>query len=270
MKINFTENENKIDILKRPTLRIAGGWVRDKLLGLESNDIDVVVDNMMGYDFALLVREYMLNNNLEVSHMARVAANPEKNKNMETATGKVLGQSIDFVNLSGDTPTVIGSTEPNKYSINYGTPTGLHDLKEKIIRTPLPPYETFNDDPLRTLRVVRFASHFGHTIEKNVLEAIKNEEIQNMLSTRTSRSKIGEELNKMLNGNDSLKACEYLYDLNLYKIVFVRPPENAVVTIRSALSKAQVKEIQDQIQKKSKDKKEDMAIEKSRRNKRRM
>jgi len=76
-----------------------------------------------------------------------------------------------------------------------------------------------------------------------------------MLSTRTSRSRIGEELNKMLNGNDPLKACEYLYDLNLYKIVFARPPENTVVTIRSALSKAQVKEIQDQMQKKSKAKK---------------
>ena len=77
-----------------------------------------------------------------------------------------------------------------------------------------------------------------------------------MLNTRTSRSRIGEELNKMLNGNDPLKACEYLYDLNLYKIVFARPPENTVVTIRSALSKAQVKEIQDHIQKKGKSKKE--------------
>jgi len=91
-------------------------------LKLESNDIDVAVDNMMGYDFALLVREYMLENNLEVSHMARVAANPEKNKNMETATGKVLGQSIDFVNLRGDTPTVADNTELNGYSINFGTP----------------------------------------------------------------------------------------------------------------------------------------------------
>ena len=92
------------------------------MLGLESNDIDVAVDNMMGYDFALIVREYMLNNNLEVSHMARVVANPEKNKNMETATGKVLGQSIDFVNLRSDEPTIINSSEPNGYSVHYGTP----------------------------------------------------------------------------------------------------------------------------------------------------
>ena len=30
------------------TLRVAGGWVRDKLLGLESNDIDVALDKWKG------------------------------------------------------------------------------------------------------------------------------------------------------------------------------------------------------------------------------
>jgi uncharacterized protein with FMN-binding domain len=34
------------------TMRIAGGWVRDKLLGLSSTDIDISLDNMMGKDFA--------------------------------------------------------------------------------------------------------------------------------------------------------------------------------------------------------------------------
>ena len=34
------------------TLRCAGGWVRDKLLGKESKDIDVALDNMLGRDFA--------------------------------------------------------------------------------------------------------------------------------------------------------------------------------------------------------------------------
>jgi hypothetical protein len=39
------------------TLRCAGGWVRDKLLGLESKDIDVALDNMLGRDFAEKVRK---------------------------------------------------------------------------------------------------------------------------------------------------------------------------------------------------------------------
>lgn len=33
---------------------------------------------------------------------------------------------------------------------------GIRDLKAGIIRTPLPPKETFLDDPLRVLRAVRF------------------------------------------------------------------------------------------------------------------
>lgn len=38
------------------TLRCAGGWVRDKLLGKDSKDIDVALDNMLGRDFADKVR----------------------------------------------------------------------------------------------------------------------------------------------------------------------------------------------------------------------
>jgi tRNA nucleotidyltransferase/poly(A) polymerase len=33
-------------------LRAAGGWVRDKLLGKESKDIDIALDNMLGKEFA--------------------------------------------------------------------------------------------------------------------------------------------------------------------------------------------------------------------------
>lgn len=37
-------------------LRAAGGWVRDKLLGRASVDIDIALDNMYGKDFAEKVR----------------------------------------------------------------------------------------------------------------------------------------------------------------------------------------------------------------------
>lgn len=38
-------------------LRAAGGWVRDKLLGKDSKDIDIALDNMLGRDFAEKVGE---------------------------------------------------------------------------------------------------------------------------------------------------------------------------------------------------------------------
>jgi tRNA nucleotidyltransferase (CCA-adding enzyme) len=58
----------------------------------------------------------------------------------------------------------------------------LEDLKDKIIRTPLEPKETFLDDPLRVLRVVRFASRFNFSILKQIEETIQLPEIKVMHS----------------------------------------------------------------------------------------
>ncbi|KAK4391217.1 tRNA nucleotidyltransferase cca2 [Sesamum angolense] len=40
-------------------LRVAGGWVRDKLLGKECYDIDIALDNMLGREFCEKVNEYL-------------------------------------------------------------------------------------------------------------------------------------------------------------------------------------------------------------------
>ena len=44
------------------------------------------------------------------------------------------------------------------------TGLGLADLRRAIIRTPLPALVTLQDDPLRALRVLRFACRFDFTI----------------------------------------------------------------------------------------------------------
>jgi tRNA nucleotidyltransferase (CCA-adding enzyme) len=41
-------------------IRIAGGWVRDKLLNQHSVDVDVALDCMMGVQFAKIVQRYMM------------------------------------------------------------------------------------------------------------------------------------------------------------------------------------------------------------------
>ena len=86
-----------------PTLRIAGGWVRDKLLGLSSNDIDIAIDNMNGEPFAHLVKEYMTIKGGGMSHVSKIQLNPEKSKHLETATARLFGLDVDFVNLRSET-----------------------------------------------------------------------------------------------------------------------------------------------------------------------
>ena len=36
-------------------VRVCGGWIRDKLLGIRPKDMDLMVDNITGPDFARLV-----------------------------------------------------------------------------------------------------------------------------------------------------------------------------------------------------------------------
>jgi tRNA nucleotidyltransferase/poly(A) polymerase len=77
---------------------------------------------------------------------------------------------------------------------------GLDDLRNGIIRTPLPPLETFLDDPLRVIRCVRFASRFGFEMDHDLQQAAQLERIQVVLAQKISRERVGEEIDKMMKG----------------------------------------------------------------------
>jgi poly(A) polymerase len=52
---------------------------------------------------------------------------------------------------------------------------GLDALKEKVLRTPGPPEESFDDDPLRILRAARFAAKLGFTVASDVRAAMTDQ-----------------------------------------------------------------------------------------------
>src|SRR5258707_12345941 len=66
-----------------------------------------------------------------------------------------------------------GAKSPMKFR-----PQGLNNLKKGIIRPPLPPKQTFLDDPLRIIRCVRFASRFGFELVSELQESARDGEIQ--------------------------------------------------------------------------------------------
>ncbi|KAF9195364.1 CCA tRNA nucleotidyltransferase, mitochondrial [Haplosporangium sp. Z 11] len=235
---------------KKVQLRIAGGWVRDKLLGLSCHDLDVGVDTMMGYEFAMLVNEYMESLGHQKRTIAKIATNPEKSKHLETATMVVLGMPLDFVNLRSEVYDD-GSRIPSE--ITFGTPSedayrrditinalfynihthsvedytgkGLEDLKNGFIRTPLEAYETFWQDPLRVMRCIRFAARFQFRIAEDAKQAILDPRIKQALKTKISKERIGAELDKMIDdGAGRSTAIRLLHDLDLYDVVFA-PPE---------------------------------------------
>ena len=214
-----------------PQLRFTGGWVRDKLLGVDSHDIDIGIDNMKGFEFATLLREYLKSDHASekygkkvIGFVSKIEANPDKSKHLETATTKILGLEIDLVNLRKETyaddsrnPTIEDATPEEDamrrdatvnalfYNLHSGevedfTKRGLDDMRQGIIKTPMSPYETFKDDPLRVLRSIRFASRLGYKIANEDQEAMQNEEIRFALMKKISRERVNTEITKMLQG----------------------------------------------------------------------
>jgi tRNA nucleotidyltransferase/poly(A) polymerase len=84
-------------------VRVAGGWVRDKLLGKQSIDIDLALDDIMGAVFAAKVNEYLQSLGDEVHDIGVIKLNPGQSKHLETATFKVNGVLIDATNLRTET-----------------------------------------------------------------------------------------------------------------------------------------------------------------------
>ncbi|ODV67085.1 hypothetical protein HYPBUDRAFT_153014 [Hyphopichia burtonii NRRL Y-1933] len=240
--VKFCDYHNSLpdtDPSKKLELRITGGWVRDKLLGKESHDIDIAINFLSGEEFASLLYDYLVEHypELELKGLHKIKKNPEKSKHLETCTTKLYGLDIDFVNLRNEQYTSesrvpiieCGTAEEdalrrdatlnalfynlNKNIIEDFTGKGLEDLHNGILRTPLQPLQTFLDDPLRVLRLIRFASKFDFTIEEETLNAMKSPELKSTLIHKISRERVGVEIEKVLTSDNAQ------YGLNLIKFV---------------------------------------------------
>ncbi|RCK59528.1 CCA tRNA nucleotidyltransferase, mitochondrial [Candida viswanathii] len=230
-------------------LRITGGWVRDKLLGNDSHDIDIAVNHLTGEQFVNGLHAYLKQYEPELStnHVHTIKMNPEKSKHLETCTTKLFGIDIDFVNLRSEeytlesrVPTIeFGTPEEdavrrdatlnalfynlNKNTIEDFTKKGLDDLERGILRTPLPPIQTFLDDPLRIIRLIRFASSFNFVIEPDTLKAMKDERNKVALQTKISKERVEIELRKILISKNPGYGLQLINYVDLASSIFYVP-----------------------------------------------
>lgn len=230
-------------------LRVAGGWVRDKLLGKECYDIDIALDNMYGREFCEKVNEYLSASGEETKGVGVIQCNPDQSKHLETARMRLFDIWIDFVNLRAEDysensriPTMKFGTAKqdadrrdltinslfyniNTRSVEDFTKRGIADLKSGKIVTPLPPKQTFLDDPLRVLRAIRFGARFGFTLDEELKKAAADEDVRVAIADKISRERIGHEIDLMISGGQPVKAMTYIADLKLFSAVFSLPSD---------------------------------------------
>ena len=135
---------------------------------------------------------------------------------------------------------------------------GRSDLENKILRTPLSPSESFNDDPLRILRAARFYAGYELQPVQEIVDTAKDLAERILI---VSAERIREEVLKLLALENPTKGFEFLEkvdllpkilsfefnldDQNLNKIFSLLPPDDPISRFSiffKGLSKTKVKE----------------------------
>lgn len=209
---------------------VVGGYVRDIFLERPSNDIDVVVVGS-GIELAK-----------ELKRMLGRKAHLSVFRNFGTAQVKMGDEEVEFVgarkeSYSHDSRKPIvedGTLEDDQnrrdFTINamaiclnkdrFGELVdpfnGLADLEDGIIATPLEPDITFNDDPLRMMRCIRFATQLNFQIEDETFEAL--EQMADRIKI-VSGERIEVELNKIIMAPHPSIGFDYLQRSGLLQII---------------------------------------------------
>ncbi len=209
---------------------IVGGFVRDLLLQRPNKDIDIVVEGN-GIEFAKLVADELY----DVKGLSVF-------KNFGTAMIKLDDLELEFVGARKESyrresrkPIVEDGTikedqERRDFTINAMSISlnqvdfgelidpfnGQKHLQEGLIITPLPPDQTYSDDPLRMLRAMRFASQLHFKVDDASFESIKKN--KDRLSI-VSEERIATELNKIMESPQPSVGLELLFLSEIMKII---------------------------------------------------
>lgn len=213
---------------------VVGGFVRDKIMGRDSNDIDIVV-----LGSGILLAEAFAE---KVGSKGQVSVF----KNFGTAMVKYFDQrewQIEFVGARRESyrtnsrkPIVEDGTledDQNRrdFTINamamslhpdtFGQLVdpfgGLAHIEQKILKTPLEPGHTFSDDPLRMMRAIRFATQLDFKIDPDTYQAICDNKDRIRI---VSAERITDELNKIMISEKPSVGYKMLEETGLLAIIF--------------------------------------------------
>ena len=202
---------------------LAGGCVRDMLLGRRAKDYDVATDAQPKDVIRLFNRTLKVGAKFGVV-IVLIEGQQVEVATFRTETGYADGRhpgSVEFATADEDASrrdfTINGMFyDPlKKEVIDYVD--GQADLKSRIIRTIGKPAERFSEDYLRMLRAVRFSTQLGFEIESSTWSAVCRN--ANKIA-KISGERIAMELEGILVHPNRSTGATMLVDSGLAKVIF--------------------------------------------------
>lgn len=213
-----------------------GGCIRDKILGIPSNDIDFtfVCEKSKTVDDGFQeMKSWMTHRGfeifLETPDCFTIRAKFPKNHKFEGLVADFVMARKEVGYYKGTRRPIlkIGSLEDDlirrDFTVNALAEdiegniidmfNGIEDLKNKVLKTPLNPMETMMDDPLRIIRALRFSLTKDLKIDDKILLAMKQKDILDKLKNTVSQERFRVEIEKMMKF-DSIKSMRILVDID--------------------------------------------------------
>ncbi len=165
---------------------VVGGYVRDKLLGRPSPDIDIVaVGDGIQLAQEVAGRLYPIPR-ISVFQRFGTAQIIHGDLNLEFVGARKESYREDSRKPMVENGTLEDDLHRRDFTINamavslneddFGQLIDLFDgikhLEHKLIKTPLEPERTFSDDPLRMLRGIRFANQLDYVIDEDTFKGM--------------------------------------------------------------------------------------------------
>jgi putative nucleotidyltransferase with HDIG domain len=209
---------------------VVGGYVRDLLLQKQVQDIDVLVMGD-GVAFARTVAQDLGIDTVVAYERFGTAMIPLAEGKLEFVGARKETYATDSRKPDVSPGTLTDDLQRRDFTVNalavslnrprYGLLLdpfdGLADLAARTLRTPMDPPKTFDDDPLRMLRAIRFAAQLGFTIAADVYAGIRA--MSERLSI-VSQERITDEFLKILKSAQPSAGLKLMYESGLLRIVF--------------------------------------------------
>jgi len=229
-KYSFLESAKKVAENLNLPVYIVGGFVRDIILNRRRVDIDFLIvgdGDLFARELAgeLGVKNFVTYKTFGTTHFKYenldfefVAARKESYQRESRKPRVTTGTFKEDINRRDFTiNTLAVSVNKRDFGEMFDTYNGLKDINNKIIKTPLDPMITFNDDPLRILRAYRFASQLNFSVDESINIAA------NKLKDRLeiiSQERITDEFLKILSSPKPSTGLKLLYDSGIMEIIF--------------------------------------------------
>lgn len=210
-----------------------GGSVRDLCMGNDIKDIDLVIDLPHGgVDFANFCEQHELTGKVVIYETYGTAMfhfkkfHDEEIECVYTRGEKYLDKDsrnpvTEFASIEEDAIRRDLTINALYYNVSTGKILdlvgGLKDIEDHIVRTTnTNPDIVFEDDPLRILRVIRFATRYGWEIEKKTFSSMKQNRRRLQIITK---ERIRDEFCKILMSKNAKYGVEMMHELGVMEYV---------------------------------------------------